>query len=333
MKVLVIGLGSMGKRRIRNLKALGSFEIFGYDVREDRREEANQKYNITVFNNFDEALQNTKFDAFIISTPPDIHLHYVNIALDNDIHCFIEASVVDNGMKELIEKARKKPNIKVCPSATLRFHPSIRTIKSLVREEKIGKVSNFSYHSGQYLPDWHPWENVKDYYVSNPETGGCREIVPFELTWLNDIFGDIEDVIGFRGKTIDVGADIHDTYVAAIKYASNVFGTLIVDVTARNAIRRITINGEKGQIIWDWNEKQVQLYSAEEKRWIIYKEPEGTIAEGYNKNIIEEMYIKEMESFVNAIKGVCDFPNTLEDDYKTLQYLYKLENSEKRLQR
>ena len=38
MRALVIGLGSMGKRRVRNLMALGYKDIAGYDPREERIE-------------------------------------------------------------------------------------------------------------------------------------------------------------------------------------------------------------------------------------------------------------------------------------------------------
>ena len=46
--VLIIGLGSMGKRRIRCLKALGINSIWGYDTREDRKREAKEKYQIQI---------------------------------------------------------------------------------------------------------------------------------------------------------------------------------------------------------------------------------------------------------------------------------------------
>ena len=59
--------------------------------------------------------------------------------------------------------------------------------------------------------DWHPWENVTDFYVSNQETNACREMVPFELTWIVDIFGYPEEIIGCYGKTMNVGADINMT--------------------------------------------------------------------------------------------------------------------------
>ena len=40
MRFLIVGLGSMGKRRIRNLRALGETEIAGFDPRPERRDEA-----------------------------------------------------------------------------------------------------------------------------------------------------------------------------------------------------------------------------------------------------------------------------------------------------
>lgn len=46
MKSLVIGLGSMGKRRVRCLQSLGVTEIMGVDLRTDRCEEAVQRYGI-----------------------------------------------------------------------------------------------------------------------------------------------------------------------------------------------------------------------------------------------------------------------------------------------
>ena len=44
MKFLVVGLGSMGKRRIRCLLALNQKKVAGFDVRKDRRNEASKKY-------------------------------------------------------------------------------------------------------------------------------------------------------------------------------------------------------------------------------------------------------------------------------------------------
>ncbi|MDR0571976.1 MAG: Gfo/Idh/MocA family oxidoreductase [Rickettsiales bacterium] len=324
MKALVVGLGSMGKRRVRNLTTNGIKDIIGYDLRQDRREEVVEKYQIKVLDNFEEAVIDR--DAIIISVPPDKHMAYMGYAVDHEIPCFVEASVVDDGMDELIKKSEEK-KVLICPSCTMRYLPAIKTIKKVIDDSIIGKISHFSYHSGQFLPDWHPWENVKDFYVSNPLTGGAREIVPFELTWMNWIFGDILDIKGFYEKTIDMDISIDDTYVSAIKYKSGVLGTLIVDVVSRSAVRQLIINGNNGQIIWDWNSKQVRVYDANLNRWIIYNDPEGHSEKGYNDNIIEEPYINEIKDFIDSVAGKKTFPNSLMDDHKILKVLYKLEES------
>lgn len=323
MKLLVVGLGSMGKRRIRCLKALGYNEITGYDPRKDRRDEAKQKYNISTIDTV-EGLAVSDIDAVIISTPPDKHNQWIKWAIDNKKPCFVEASVIIEGLEELNQRA-KVNGILIAPSCTLKFHPAIKDIKDIVESGHYGKITNFSYHSGQYLPDWHTYENVKNYYVSQRETGGAREIVPFELTWLVDLMGLPIDIKCFYGETMDVGASIDDTYVIALKFNDNMYGSLIVDVTSRYATRSLILNIEKGQIIWRWDEGLVKVYDAINMRWVHYNTPQGQTAEGYNKNIIEDMYINEVKSFIDAVYRIKAFPNTLDEDIQILKILYQAE--------
>ncbi len=326
MKFLIIGLGSMGKRRIRNLNALGysSNQIYGFDVRNDRLAEVESTYKINLLKELDEEAWKI-VNCVIISTPPDKHLPYLWEAAKHGLPMFVEASVILEGLDELQMYAEDK-KILIAPSCTMRFHPSIQIIKEIVHSKKYGKITSYYYISGQFLPDWHPWEHIKDFYASQRATGGCREIVPYELTWMVDIFGFPEEISGFNSKTSSLEADIDDVYVINLKH-KDFLGSLNVDVVARHATRLLILNMEEGQILWDWNTKQVKLYDAIEKRWIIYHEPEGTSAEGYVKNIVEEMYIGEIQTFIKSIESGTPFPNTLQDDIKVLELLNLVETS------
>lgn len=113
MNFLVIGLGSMGKRRIRCLQALNAAYIMGYDHREDRREEAKNKYHIDVVADL-ETIDLQRFDAFIISTPPDRHTPYVKLAIEYGKPVFVEASVILEEVQEIKEYNDK--NVFVAPS-------------------------------------------------------------------------------------------------------------------------------------------------------------------------------------------------------------------------
>jgi predicted dehydrogenase len=322
MKFLIVGLGSMGKRRIRCLYSIGYSDIIGYDIRSDRLEEASSKYKIETINSIDE-INLKEVDCIIISTPPDIHNYYIKLAISNKIPAFVEASVVLEGLEELNDLSKNK-KVLIGPSCTMKFHPAIKDIAEIINSGKFGKVSNFSYHSGQYLPDWHPWEDVKDFYVSKKETGGCREIVPFELTWIVEIFGFPENIVGFYGHTIDVGADIDDTYVLSMNFKDK-YGSMLVDVTSRYAIRSLIVNLEFGQIVWRWDENCVKLYDAKSSRWINYQLSQGISVEGYNKNIIENMYIDEIKAFISSIVKQSTYPNSLDEDIKVLKLLEKAE--------
>jgi predicted dehydrogenase len=324
MKLLIIGLGSMGKRRARNLMALGLTGIAGFDPRADRRQEAEDKYGIrTLAGLSEDAIK--EFDTVVISTPPDMHNEYIGLALEYARPCFVEASVILEGLDEL-NKMSKDRKVLVAPSCTMRFHPTIKTIKGIVNGGEYGKITNFTYHFGQYLPDWHPWEDIRDFYVGKKETGGAREIVPFELTWLTDITGMPEEVFAFYGKTLEMGVDIDDSYNMVLKY-DGFIGSLVVDVVSRFATRSLILNLEKAQLRWDWNEKVLRVYEADKGEWVDYREPEGRAEAGYNVNIIEEMYVEEMRAFIDAAGGGRAFPNTLDDDMEVLGLLEKAERT------
>ncbi|MGC9970652.1 MAG: Gfo/Idh/MocA family oxidoreductase [Bryobacteraceae bacterium] len=326
MKFLIVGLGSMGKRRLRNLQYLKAGEIVGYDPREDRRAEASDKYGIITFSNFEQAL-NTGPDALIISTPPDRHCDYALVAAKNDKHFFTEASVVDDGMDDLIAVCRGK-SIVAAPSCTMRFHPSVRLIRDLIQDRAIGPILTYTYHCGQYLPDWHPWEDYRSYYVAKRQTGGCREIVPFELSWLVWAVGEVEAVSCFKGKLTSLEIDIDDVYQILLRHRQGTLGHLLVDVVARVPYRVGRFLGERGVIEWNWTDHRVRVFDASSGRWTEYEEPKGTVEEGYIA--AEDMYRDEMRAFVAAIRGEQPWGYTLTEDKNILSLLQTAERSSDR---
>lgn len=322
MKALVIGLGSMGRRRVRCLQQLGVSAISGFDPRADRRTQAVQEYGIEVRDTL-AADDLRPFDLVVISTPPDQHHTAIEWSIAAGKPCFVEASVIRAPLPALDERAKER-GVLVAPSCTLRFHSAIRDITQLVRSGRYGKACNFSYHCGQYLPDWHPWEKVSDYYVSNPATGGAREIVPFELTWMVDAFGWPQQVQGMRMRTTDVGAAIDDTYAALLRF-DGFLGTLVVDVVARQAVRKLTLNLERASLSWDWDSGTVRVYEADAGRVVELHQPRSSAHTGYHQNIGEAMYVAEVASFLAAAQGRGSFPHTLQDDIRVLSLLERIE--------
>ena len=326
MKFLVIGLGSMGKRRVRNLQALGISNIAGFDPREDRRIEAADKYGISVYPDFQSAMQSYQPDVFVISTSPEQHMTYAWEAFGHGISCFIEASVVDAERILDLHHRIESTSILMAPSCTMRYFPGPKKVKELISAGVIGQPLNVNYQTGQYLPDWHPWEQIEDFYVSTRDTGGCREIVPFELTWLNDIFGQPEPLACVKAKLTDMNADIDDIYHCLLRYPNNVLANVTVEVVSRpQATRELRVLGTTGEIVFSADENCVRYTNIDCPDWQRIDLSGGTIEAGYINP--EEPYIAEMKSFVDALelhhKSI--YPNTLFDDYLVLKTLYRLE--------
>jgi len=321
MRFLIIGLGSMGKRRVRNLLKQGERDIIGFDIREDRASEANKLYNITTFTKFEEAIVQ-KPNVFVISCPPDQHLFYAHYATDNDIHFFSEVNTdLSETLYDLIRKLVNK-KIVAAPSCTMRYHPCAIAIKNIIESKSLGKPLLLTYHSGENLEDWHPWEKVTDYYVGSRKTGGGRDQIAFELEWIRWIMGEMIAVRALTTKLSNTPADIFDIYDLIIEFRSGAVSNVLVDVIQRPADRIFRLVCEMGVIHWDWMNHLVRVYNASEKK--IEEIPER---EGYKGYLVEEMYEEEMRYFIGAIRGQCRYPITFSDEAELLEAVYASEQS------
>lgn len=323
LKFMVVGLGSMGRRRLRNLTYLGFKNIIAAELNEARRKEVEKEFGIQTFSSFDEAILENP-DAIIISTPPNLHTVFAKKAAELGKPFFIEASVLNDGLDEVNRIAKSKKAIAV-PSCTMRFKQSIQKIKELIEAGKIGKPLAFTYHMGQYLPDWHPWEDVSKFYVGKRETGAGREMFCFELEWLTWIFGSLQAVSCMKGKLSEIKADIDDAYAILYKFSSGAVGTVMIDVISRDPVRSLHIMGSEGSITWDWNTSTVRLYDPESKSWSEFKETEKVAQPGYWAK--DDMYIEEMKYFVNCATGAEKVSYSLDDDLRILKFLVDAEMS------
>ncbi len=324
-KYLVIGLGSMGKRRVRNLHYLKAGEVLGFDLRADRCQEAREKYGIAAFDNLEDALKEHP-DVFIISTPSDRHHHYALMASKLDKHFFAESNFLPEGVDDLVAIGKRK-DIVAAPSFTMPHHPSVKLLKKLVSEAAVGRMLCFAYHLGAYLPDWHPWEDYRGVYYSRKETPGCQEMVAFELTWLIWLLGKVKRVFAFKGKLSRLETEIEDVYQIGLEFENNILGNLLVDVVSRPSIREGKFVGEKGTIIWNTVEEELKVFDGETKSWSTYPEGSGIIEPGYSVRTHEEMYIEEMSDFVAALEGNSSYPYSFEAEKAIIEVLQAIEES------
>jgi len=317
----------MGKRRIRNLLKLKYDDIIGYDALESRRIEVKRNYPITILSSFKDSLD-LKPNIMIISTPPDKHLKYAKIAIKKNIHFFTEINLLSNHVEKIIQHLQKKPII-ASPSYTMHFHPLIKELKKLLIKRIIGKPLIIQHHSGQYLPNWHPWENYRNFFVSKRNTGGAKEIMQVELLWLTHLFGDIGSVTGNVQKVSKLDADIDDVYQTLVKFRNGILCSMTIDVLSIPSFRETKIVGEKGTIVCNFNEGLIKIYKGNKVNEKILKM--GKVAKGYvGSTPPETLYEEELQNFFKAIKQQKNYSYTFRDELKLLRVLDSIKESSKK---
>ena len=229
MKIIVIGLGSMGKRRIRLLSDHKYIELFGIDSQESRCQEVKEKFGIKCYESIAAAVAAEQPDAAVISTSPLSHAAIIKECLNNYLHVFTEINLVADGYAENMELAKEKGKV-LFLSSTFLYRKETQTI--IEKANKATCPLNYIYHIGQYLPDWHPWESYNNYFIGNPRTNGCREIMAIDLPWIVTAFGAIKRVSAVKSKNTQLNINYNDNYLITIEHENGNKGVLAADAYA-----------------------------------------------------------------------------------------------------
>lgn len=304
MRVLVVGLGSMGKRRIRLLKQkyADEVDIIGVDLREDRRIFCQEEYNIMVFSSLEDVLDKFDIKAAFICTSPLSHGRIINKCLNKGIHVFSELNLIAD---EFYHKNIKLAEAKKCvlfASSTLLYRKDIEIINEYV--VNLTKPVNYIYHVGQYLPDWHPWEDYKDFFVADRRTNACREIMAIEFPWIIEVFGEIDFWNVFSDKMSGLDIEYNDNFFIFIKHRTGNKGLLEIDLVSRKAVRNLEVFGEELYLSWDGKPEGLRLYDfTEGKEKLLNVYPVIDRNKGYSEFIVENAYMREIEIFFEAVAG------------------------------
>lgn len=324
MKVIVIGLGSMGKRRIRLMSEHKDIEIFGIDSNEDRCLEVEEKFGVKCFISIAKAKAEEIIECAFICTSPLSHAGIIKECLQNDLHVFTEINLVSDGYEENMKLAKEK-GLVLFLSSTFLYRKETMTIIEKVKDhqEKI----NYIYHVGQYLPDWHPWESYNSYFIGNPRTNGCREIMAIDMPWLVTAFGPIKSVQALKSKNTELNINYNDNYLIILEHETGAKGVFAVDVVARKPYRHIDVYGENLQLFWNGTADSLMEYDIEAKqeKQIQFEEASEHV-EGYAAFITENPYREEINAFLAQVADPTKKPAwDFEKDTELLKIIDQIE--------
>jgi predicted dehydrogenase len=321
IKILVIGLGSMGKRRVRILQKnfKDTIEITGIDKNSERNEQVEDIHGIKTYVTLDKAIDTEEPFAALVCTAPDTHAEIIMKCLNKRMHVFSELNLIKDGYDEIIKKS-KESNLEIFLSSTLLYREDLQYVISKGKTEN--KKFFYRYHTGQYLPDWHPWENYKDFFAVNTETNGCREILAIELPWILNAFGKVNKMKVVRDKISSLEINYPDSYIIVFEHGNGIKGVVNIDVVSRKARRDLELYSEETHLFWDGIAGSLKEYDKQQKK--LHDIFSGT--DNGNNNIMQRAYTEELKVFIDKISGL-DIKEkyTFKDDTHTLDLIDKIE--------
>jgi predicted dehydrogenase len=325
MRIGIIGLGSMGKRRTRDLLSLGC-EVVLFDGRADRIAEGQKMFNAPAVSSFD-ALVETKPDALVISVPPDQHLEYYERSFQARLPFFSEMNVLTPDAEWFAAK-EAEAGVRSYPSGTWQFYPLFGLLRKQLSELGFDQVNTVHYHYGGYLPFWHPWEPYSEFYAGRRRLAcAAREMVPFELEWFRWVFGRVKSVCCTFGRNAEWVTDIDDTYVLMLQFESGHFATMIIELHQTAPFRIARIACRKTSFTLDMAAHELRRFDLETDTWKIMKPPGLRSLGSFN---FEQVYFDEMRAFTDALRGTAPYPKTWSDDRHLSDVLVAAEESWKR---
>lgn len=305
---LVVGGGSIGKRHLRNLLSTGRTAAI-VEPREDRRAEIATKHPAArIFGTLDEALAAERFEAGFICLPTAYHLPPAMELAKRGMHLFMEKPVAAGveGIPALLDAVESRGLVSMTGFCLRFFKPMVKA-KELLSEGRVGRIVTARSFTGSYLPDWHPWEDYRAFYMAKKEMGGgvlLDECHAFD--WMQWLVGPIQGVFSVVGTLSDLELTSDDVCEVIARFGPRTVGSIHLDMVDRASRTEVEIIGTTSTLLVDMHAHSVKLYDHPNHKW-----HEWTFEPSY-----DQMYIDEIDHFFDCVARKTKAVVDLRDGYR-----------------
>ena len=322
MKFLIAGLGSIGRRHFRNLIALGEKDIILLRTRKATLPD-DELAGFPVETNIQEALKKHIPDAVIVANPTSMHLDIAIPAAEAGCHILIEKPV-SNSLERLdiLQQAAQKSGSRILVGFQFRYHPTLNKARELIQANALGKILTVHTHWGEYLPQWHPWEDYRQSYAARADLGGGVIVtLTHPLDYLRFIIGEVESLWSFNGHISPLDVDVEDVAEIGLRFKNGAIGGVHLNYIQRPPVHRLEIVGTNGTLRWDNADGILHFHKMPAPFGSYSAVPPAPVIEsfsppdGFDRN---QLFVAQTRHFVEVVRGQKEPLCTLEDGIMAL---------------
>ena len=305
MKIAFIGLGSIAKRHIKNLKEVltdrgidFSIDVFRHSGGEI--DDAEVRSIVSGVYNENE-LTKYCYDIIFITNPTSLHFETIKKCAKQAKHLFIEKPVFDTTNVNLSELELQEGSVYyvACP---LRYTAVLQYVKEYINLNEVFAVRAIS---SSYLPDWRPGIDYRKTYSANKDLGGGVAIdLIHEWDYLTAFFGFPKKVYGMETKVSALEITSNDLAAYIGVYNDKVI-ELHLDYFGRKTTRQMVLYTKDDAVVADLTESKVTY------------QKEGKVVDlAEDRNAFQK---RELCHFLDIIEGKVANDNTIDNALKVLK--------------
>lgn len=327
MKILFCGLGGIGQRHLRNLcQLLGDeLQVHAYRVRGQRIKlrdnltvdegaDLERDYAIVVHHDLAEALAE-KPDAAFICNPNSLHVPVALECVRAGVPVFMEKPLASDlaGIDKLLAEVEQR-RLPFHVGYNFRFHPGLQRLKALLDCGFFGRLLSVRSEIGEYLPNWHRYEDYRQMYAARADQGGgviLSQIHEMDLIYW--FFGLPRSIVTHGGQLSHLEIDVEDT-ASSLMRCDGAMGSFPIllhqDYLQRPPVRCFKIVGDAGYAEIDLLANRLRVYGAE-----------GELSEendfpGFVRN---DMFLAQARHFLDCVNGAATPQVSLHDGLQSLR--------------
>jgi predicted dehydrogenase len=173
-----------------------------------------------------------------------------------------------------------------------RFHPFIKKIKKFVNTN-LENIYFVRSHWGEFLPDWHPYEDYKKSYVVKKNLGGGVSLtLCHEMDLLNFLFGKILKINKLKTTNQNLKIETDNVADYQIQFKERIIANIHLNLLQKPKQRTLEIYSSKKNFILDFNSHKLKTIDASGKQKI-------EKLKNYNRN---NMFIEEIKFFLKYLR-------------------------------
>lgn len=274
MHLLIIGVGSIGERHLRNFLRLEGVRCSIAEINAALRDKIAAEYTVeTGYADYRDA-DLAAFDGVVICVPVNLHIPIATDAVAAGTHVLTEKPLAmsSEGIDEL-KRLRDEKGVVVSVAFPYRTHPLAREMRELVLAGGIGNARAAFVRAGQYWPRMR-----KDYppvYAQKRETGGgaIPDHMIHQINALEWMFGPTREVSAHHWNLDLKDIATEDLGILTQRFDGGITANLSVCLFQRDTTFLFEVLGDRGTVRMRGGDG-LEIFSDEAGTWSKGRAPE-----------------------------------------------------------